>query len=133
MLTTVLGRSYWLRIWTSGGGQESLDASTSSRIELRQLWFAKDATSGSSVGYYLGIYFALSMTVSINRLCCYLYAYRLSMRGARKLFRGMLFKVLRAPARWIDTVPIGRVMNRFTADFSIADYDIVVSEVTYWV
>ncbi|TAQ89264.1 hypothetical protein B7494_g2401 [Chlorociboria aeruginascens] len=33
----------------------------------------------------------------------------------------MLFAVLRTPLRWIDTVPLGRILNRFTADFNIVD------------
>ena len=35
----------------------------------------------------------------------------------------MTFTVLRAPLRWLDTVPVGRILNRFTADFEQIDSD----------
>lgn len=37
------------------------------------------------------------------------------------LFKKLTFAVLRTPLRWIDTVPVGRVLNRFTADFNTID------------
>ena len=33
----------------------------------------------------------------------------------------LTFTVLRAPLRWLDTVPVGRILNRFTADFATFD------------
>jgi len=36
----------------------------------------------------------------------------------------MLYTVLRTPLRWIDTVPQGRILNRFTADFDMVDFDV---------
>jgi ABC-type multidrug transport system fused ATPase/permease subunit len=42
----------------------------------------------------------------------------------------MLHAVLRTPLRWIDTVPVGRVLNRFTADFNVIDSNLA-SSLTY--
>lgn len=33
----------------------------------------------------------------------------------------MTHTVLRMPRGWIDTVPVGRILNRFTADFNAVD------------
>lgn len=33
----------------------------------------------------------------------------------------MLATVLRMPLRWVDTIPLGRILNRFTADFNVID------------
>ena len=37
------------------------------------------------------------------------------------MFEKLSYTVLRAPLRWLDTVPVGRVLNRFTADFNVLD------------
>lgn len=52
------------------------------------------------------------------------YIFSSSLAGAKRLFNAMLFTVLRTPLRWIDTVPLGRIINRFTADFDVLDYQI---------
>ncbi|XMA15021.1 hypothetical protein WAI453_007812 [Rhynchosporium graminicola] len=40
-----------------------------------------------------------------------------SIRASRKIFRDVFDSVLRARLRWLDKVPMGRVLNRFTGDF----------------
>ena len=52
---------------------------------------------------------------------CFLYNYTLSIKASRLLFASLTSAVLRAPLRWLDTVPTGRVLNRFTADFDTVD------------
>jgi ABC-type multidrug transport system fused ATPase/permease subunit len=37
------------------------------------------------------------------------------------MFAALTQIVLRAPLRWLDTVPIGRILNRFTSDFNYVD------------
>jgi ABC-type multidrug transport system fused ATPase/permease subunit len=43
------------------------------------------------------------------------------MKASRLMFERLTFAVLRAPLRWLDTMPVGRVLNRFTADFNTFD------------
>ncbi|KAI9641269.1 hypothetical protein NHQ30_010070 [Ciborinia camelliae] len=130
-----LGRTYWLRFWTSTNGED--ESNLQARFEHPQIFITSsvfdanftvispEVTSKHSTTFYLGIYFALCVAVSIFRISGYIYAYRQSILGSKNLFKSMLFKVLRAPLRWIDTVPFGRVMNRFTTDFNTVDFDIV--------
>ena len=44
-----------------------------------------------------------------------------SLKASRHLFEKLTYAVLRAPLRWLDTVPVGRILNRFTADFVVVD------------
>ena len=44
-----------------------------------------------------------------------------SLRASKKLFEDLTYAVLRAPLRWLDTTPVGRTLNRFTADFVAID------------
>lgn len=74
--------------------------------------------------YYLGIYFALCIGAIVFRLFAILHINRRCLIGAQLMFKNMLSAVLRAPLRWIDTVPQGRILNRFTVDFDMVDYDI---------
>jgi ATP-binding cassette subfamily C (CFTR/MRP) protein 1 len=76
------------------------------------------------VGYYLFIYFLLVV------LACFSVTFRSGMvavgviRAARKGHDGMLNCVVRAPTRFFDTTPMGRVLNRFTTDQYTLDNDL---------
>lgn len=74
-----------------------------------------------SVAYYLGIYLALAISSSLIATLKFYYIYTGSIRASRKLFAKLNFTILRTPLRWLDTVPVGRILNRFTADFHIVD------------
>jgi ABC-type multidrug transport system fused ATPase/permease subunit len=41
--------------------------------------------------------------------------YYASLQASRSLFLGMLKRLVRAPSRFLDVTPIGRILNRFTA------------------
>lgn len=45
----------------------------------------------------------------------------IGLRTSRVLFERMTHAILRAPLRWVDTVPAGRILNRFTSDAFMVD------------
>ncbi|TPX17379.1 uncharacterized protein E0L32_003022 [Thyridium curvatum] len=45
----------------------------------------------------------------------------IGLRASRVLFERMTHAILRAPLRWVDTVPSGRILNRFTSDTFTVD------------
>ncbi|KAM0477071.1 hypothetical protein ACHAPX_006030 [Trichoderma viride] len=136
-----LGRTYWIKIW-AGDHEEAAAATFSPHVtyhyqeRLQTQLFARpasyfnstDAAAGiqseaqvRSLWFYLGIYCAISLVsviVSVSRLYC---VYLGSLRASRRIFQGILRSVLRAPLRWLDTVPTGRILNRFTGDFTSMD------------
>jgi len=71
--------------------------------------------------FYLGVYVALAVISSILSTLKYFYIYIGSILASRKLFAKLNFTILRTPIRWLDTVPLGRILNRYTADFNIID------------
>ncbi len=77
--------------------------------------------SHHSLSFYLGVYVLLAVVSSIVGTFKFFYIYLGSIKASRKLFAKLNFVILRAPLRWLDTVPVGRILNRFTADFSIID------------
>ena len=54
-------------------------------------------------------------------------SYYLAVRASGAIFKKMLFSIMRVPLRWLDTVPTGRILNRFTADFNIIDERIAMT------
>ena len=82
--------------------------------------FAQDDQT-QQVWYYLGIYIGLSVCIVVIGSIRYASTFVASLRASRLLFEKLSFTVLRAPLRWLDTVPVGRILNRFTADFNVLD------------
>ncbi|KAK0112489.1 hypothetical protein ONS96_001726 [Cadophora gregata f. sp. sojae] len=143
-----LGRTYWVRTWAneyakteeSGNSRatsftafhygSNLQTHFSGRIG-NHISPVNSTMSTSSIlpidvhnrnlWFYLGIYCFIS-TISVFFSVGSLYAvYAGSIRASRKIFKDILDSVLRAPLRWLDTVPMGRILNRFTGDFTNLD------------
>lgn len=89
----------------------------------------------SSLVYYLSLYIGISFALTILATFRYYYIFTGSLRASRGLFERLTHTILRTPLRWIDTVPMGRILNRFTADVMILDsrlsYDLVSSFFIY--
>ena len=71
--------------------------------------------------FYLGIYIGLSVVICVTGSLRYYFTFVGSLQASRVLFDNLTERVLRAPLRWLDTVPVGRILNRFTADFNVID------------
>lgn len=78
-------------------------------VNHRELWF------------YLAGYIIISLVSTFVDVGRYFVVYRGSLVASRRIFKEMAYRVLRTPLRWIDTVPTGRILNRFTADFNLVD------------
>uniref|UniRef100_A0A7S3L4V8 ATP-dependent transporter ycf16 n=1 Tax=Amphora coffeiformis TaxID=265554 RepID=A0A7S3L4V8_9STRA len=50
-----------------------------------------------------------------------------SARCAELMFAGMAHRVLRAPLSYFETVPLGRILNRFTYDVEVLDVELSIS------
>lgn len=74
-----------------------------------------------NTSFYLSVYVALSAVSAVVGTLRYFYVYTGSIRASKILFERLCFTVLRTPLRWMDTVPLGRILNRFTADFNVVD------------
>ncbi|KAL2256198.1 hypothetical protein VTK26DRAFT_2045 [Humicola hyalothermophila] len=136
-----IGRSWWLKIWTGNSEEQS--------VRLHHIFHTNDrngysygesaqqtslhAFSGppqrvhGTLAFYLGIYVALAVISSLIGSLKYFYIFIGSIRASRKLFNKLNFTILHAPIRWLDTVPVGRILNRYTADFNIIDSQLAYS------
>lgn len=80
-----------------------------------------------SLSFYLGVYIALSASSAIIGTVRFLWTFVISIKASRTLFKRILFTVMHTKLRWLDTVPVGRILNRLTADFDIVDSRITMS------
>ncbi len=83
-----------------------------------------DGDQGRTVRFWLSVYAAVCLAGVITGIIRFYFTFRASYRASKVLFEKILFSVLRAPLRWSDTVPVGRILNRFTADFNSIDNDL---------
>ncbi|KAF5978089.1 ATP-dependent bile acid permease [Fusarium coicis] len=128
----ILGRAWWLRIWT-GDVDESISVGSiqqqhghASVFSLQHFPYSSAPEFRASgthydLNYYLWIYIAISSATAIVGTFRFFWAYFLAIKASRSLFEKMLFTVLHTPLRWLDTVPVGRILNRFSSDFNIID------------
>ncbi|KAL8756702.1 MAG: hypothetical protein Q9199_002748 [Rusavskia elegans] len=126
----VLSRSWWISIWTRSYQTQTVLIQQTQYYQ--QYRYVKTTQIVPSVGaiqrqsnddltYYLGIYVGISILICISGTWRYYFVFMASLRASRRLFDNLTYAILRAPLRWLDTVPVGRVLNRFTADFAIVD------------
>lgn len=132
-----VGRSWWLKIWTGDQQEQAIHANIINASEEYSYTYLLGAQqpsihshtmaapriqqSHNSLFFYLGIYVALAVITSFIGTLKFVYMYHGSIRASRKLFAKLNFTILHSPIRWLDTVPVGRILNRFTADFHVID------------
>ncbi|THV47194.1 hypothetical protein BGAL_0328g00070 [Botrytis galanthina] len=131
----VIGRSWWIKIWTSSYEHSEMNLSSFNSTHLPYITSMQQQLSPSvfvskinnpfskdhTLGYYLVGYVLISTVSVFVATTRYYFIYRGSLSASRNVFKEMTNIVLRTPLRWLDTVPTGRILNRFTADFSAMD------------
>lgn len=120
----VLGRSWFIGIWTRSYEVESQSFFTQFHLYSYSPVIDNTfngETSNGNLSFYLGTYVGLSVVICVFGALRYFFVYMGSLRASKKLFEDMTYAVLRAPLRWLDTTPVGRTLNRFTADFAAID------------
>ncbi|CAG7965014.1 unnamed protein product [Penicillium nalgiovense] len=124
----LVGRSWWINIWTRSSSNTQAHPEQYSVLLQHAMQPSTPVPQHDDLFMYLGIYVAISITACIVGTVRYYCILSASIRASRNLFNGLIYTILRAPLRWLDTVPLGRILNRFTADFHSLDsrigYDI---------
>lgn len=112
-------QSWSIALWTRSYAKDEpdLDLATRKNYDVIQA----DDIVQNDPSYYLIWYLAISAMICVTGTLRYLCVFIGSLRASRTLFENLSYAVLRAPLRWLDTVPVGRILNRFTADFAVVD------------
>jgi ABC-type multidrug transport system fused ATPase/permease subunit len=123
-LVVILGRSWWISVWTRSYQTETVRAPYHLRPQVYLQYLKKEVSAiqiDTNLWFYLGIYIAWSVAQCVIGTSRYYLVFLGSLRASKDLFQQLTYSVLRAPLRWLDTVPVGRILNRFTADFNMID------------
>ena len=83
--------------------------------------YRNTASSSQALWGYVGVYLGLSILICLLFVMKFLSVLIVSIRASRTLFEDFSNSVFHAPLHWLDTVPTGRLLNRFTADFNVID------------
>ncbi|CAI5942587.1 unnamed protein product [Closterium sp. NIES-65] len=134
MLKMEVYKKYWLETsWIIPAGVLMLFVIVQCVDAFTRYWLAywtKDQFN-QSAGFYLGIYASLAMLYTILIYFRTLGQAFLGLWTSKKLHEGMLASVLRAPMSFFDTTPVGRILNRFSADQAGVDETLPFSWSTF--
>ncbi|OCL10136.1 ABC transporter-like protein [Glonium stellatum] len=122
-----LGQYFWVAVWTrSYGVKDAILRITSAAYPFQALTAPSFHLEimDPELRYYLFVYFGIALFLCIEGSLRYTIVYWSSVNASRKLFHDFTYAVLRAPLRWFDTVPLGRILNRFTSDFKVIDSEL---------
>lgn len=89
-----------------------------------------------NLNYYLGFYVLITVINIIVSTARFGILYYGVLRASRILYAELLHRVLRAPLRFFDTTPIGRILNRFAKDIETIDSTIpndLLNFITQWI
>ncbi|KAK3375668.1 ATP-dependent bile acid permease [Lasiosphaeria ovina] len=132
-----IAQPWVVRLWTGELGASSLFMEAQPRLPYHStqqtlvsgghhhFQFEAELSNGHAGGrgtkFWLSIYAAVCFAGVALGLIRFLVLFLATYRASKALYEKILFAVLRAPLRWTDTVPVGRILNRFTADFDSID------------
>ena len=87
-------------------------------------WTSDGQYKKHSQAFYLGIYFALAVTLGIFAFFRSFFLARFGVHASQTLHKNLLYSVLRAPQSFFDTTPLGRILSRFSKDFYSIDLEL---------
>ncbi|CDR36136.1 RHTO0S01e15060g1_1 [Rhodotorula toruloides] len=95
---------------------------------LRQWGEAATQQNGTvDKNHYLLLYGLVGAGTSILIVLTAVFISLASLLASRSLFHQLLSRVVYAPLRWFDLVPLGTIVNRFTQDIGVVDDGLAVT------
>uniref|UniRef100_A0A8D3C694 Cystic fibrosis transmembrane conductance regulator n=1 Tax=Scophthalmus maximus TaxID=52904 RepID=A0A8D3C694_SCOMX len=106
-------QDWWLAYWAEE--QDKISAN------ITVVQNGQNVTAELDRDFFLGVYAGLTAATIIFGFIRNLAMFNLLVKCAKSLHDQMFKAVLRAPVRFFDTNPIGRVLNRFSKDMGLLD------------
>ncbi|KAI8689435.1 hypothetical protein NCS56_00207000 [Fusarium sp. Ph1] len=110
------GRGLWIASWTRAAQRRP------TKLDLVVNTYVQHGTDQPHDNmFHLRVYLAISLGMCLVSTVRYFILLKTNLNASRYLFDRMLEAVISVPLAWFYTVPIGRIINRFTADFQSID------------
>ncbi|WWC98771.1 hypothetical protein V866_005664 [Kwoniella sp. B9012] len=84
-------------------------------------WWSGDKFEGLGQGGYMGVYGALGVAIGLFTWGASYTMFVAGLRASYRLFEQAWAHVMRAPVRWHDQTPSGRIINRLSKDIEMLD------------
>ncbi|ODV96391.1 hypothetical protein PACTADRAFT_49751 [Pachysolen tannophilus NRRL Y-2460] len=119
-------QSLWLREWTATNDDDVSSETKSFKVEsvINNIGLnALENVHGTL--YYVSIYLFIGVLYSLISTIRVYISFLCGIKASNNIFKEVLSKVLKAPLRFFDTTPKGRIMNRFSKDIASVDQELV--------
>ncbi|KAG0258846.1 hypothetical protein BG011_003028 [Mortierella polycephala] len=129
----------WLKVWTAAYPLVKTTHVSSVGASLRHASFKfgilrwgehGDDDEAIDLDFYIGIYCFITLMAVFLTIVRMFWQFHGSLRASRSLYERLLVTMVRAPIRFFDTTPVGRIINRFSKDFEVIDGQMISKMVT---
>lgn len=103
---------WFLAVWTTGAYEP---------VTVLGVTFPAQSDGISAQSPYLKVFFAINFVSILSTAIRSEFAVTGGVRATKNVFNSMLESVLRAPMSYFETIPMGRILNRFTYDTDVND------------
>lgn len=123
-----------------GGGKKAWPASVSAALFSDLLntfcnlfttvwlsYWSEKRFSGRSSGFYIGIYILFAFSSMITTFIASVISLLFGLNAAKGLHNAAAKNILHVPMSYIDTTPVGTIINRFSKDVDILDNELPMS------
>ncbi|KAL4897073.1 P-loop containing nucleoside triphosphate hydrolase protein [Aspergillus ambiguus] len=119
---------YWVSIWTRAYEKNVPVPSIRLQSDISNIPGTQQGLAlDQRLLFYVSVYVGLSLSSWFLEIVRYYLVFRGSLRASKTLFEQFANTILRAPLSFLDTTPAGRILNRFTADFSVIDSNLALN------
>ncbi|KAJ2556247.1 Transporter of the ATP-binding cassette (ABC) [Coemansia sp. RSA 1933] len=127
----MVAQDWWLREWAASysNGENNEAPSMADSIVLSSMPLHANVGGGGSgnggkgvdLAYFIGVYSLIAIVSVVLIFGQSLAQFWGSLQASKKLHERLLHTILRAPVRFFDTTPVGRLINRFSKDMETID------------